>query len=127
MCIRDSEPSPYSVLQNYFIKPTSFYDIPLESAVDDDDDKLTLSDASSLGTGRSLTSIESYQSVKTLGNTTATGRSSVYSWGSEDVSTLIMVAVVTTSNSYQLSFRNGRFSVTATRLIKTKMGVETTN
>ena len=80
------EPSPYSVLQNYFIKPTSFYDIPFDSADDDDDDKLTLSDASSLGTGRSLTSIESFQSVRTLGNTTATGRSSVYSWGSEDVS-----------------------------------------
>ncbi|XP_066923288.1 protein FAM149A-like isoform X2 [Clytia hemisphaerica] len=47
------------------------------------EDKLSISDASSLGTIRSSSSFGSIQSVRTLGNT-STGRSSVYSWGNDD-------------------------------------------
>jgi len=75
------EPS-HVPLPQHFQRPHS---LSLSSNDSFPDDKLSLSDASSFGTVRSNSSFGSIQSVRTLGNT-STGRSSVYSWGNDDVS-----------------------------------------
>ena len=81
-----THPAPLSY---HFQRPHS---LSLSSNDSSQDDKLSLSDASSLSTVRSNSSFGSIQSVRTLGNT-STGRSSVYSWGNDDVSDSLYTSI----------------------------------
>lgn len=83
---RVDDPSPYTTWPTFFVQQSLFQrGVSVDSS--EDEDRLTLSYASSLGTVRTNTSYD--DSVRTIGNST-TGRSSVYSWGNEDVSHLFL-------------------------------------